>query len=71
MSKMSELNLLLQELKKCGESLVNIADELAEIFSGTEEKAAEAPAEPAKEYTFTARSATAWCPSPCSARSTP
>ena len=50
MSKMSELNLLLQELKKCGESLVNIADELAEIFSGTEEKAAEAPAE---EYTFT------------------
>ena len=48
MSKMSELNLLLQELKKCGESLVNIADELAEIFSGTEEKAAEAPAEPAK-----------------------
>ena len=45
--------LLLQELKKCGESLVNIADELAEIFSGTEEKAAEAPAEPAKEYTFT------------------
>ena len=53
MSKMRELNLLLQELKKCGESLVNIADELAEIFSGTEEKAAEAPAEPAKEYTFT------------------
>ena len=45
MSKMSELNLLLQELKKCGESLVNIADELAEIFSGTEETA--------KEYTFT------------------
>ena len=53
MSKMSELNLLVQELKKCGESLVNIADELAEIFSGTGEKVAEAPAEPAKEYTFT------------------
>ena len=32
MSKMSELNLLVQELKKCGESLVNIADELAENF---------------------------------------
>lgn len=32
MSKMSELNRLVQELKKCGESLVNIADELAEIF---------------------------------------
>ena len=33
MSKMSELDLLVQELKKCGESLVNIADELAVFFS--------------------------------------
>lgn len=32
MSKMSELDLLVQELKKCGESLVNIADELAGFF---------------------------------------
>ena len=45
MSKMSELDLLVQELKKCGESLVNIADELAGIFSETGEKT--------KEYTFT------------------
>lgn len=54
MPKMNELNLLVQELKKCGEGLVNIADELAEIFSETGEKKAEAPKEPAKEeYTFT------------------
>ena len=53
MSKMSALTRLVQELKKCGESLGNIADELAEIFSETGEKKAEAPAEPAKEYTFT------------------
>ena len=53
MSKMSELDLLVQELKKCGESLVNIADELTGIFSETGEKKEEAPAEPAKEYTFT------------------
>ena len=45
MSKMNELNLLIQELKKCGESLVNMADELTEIFSETEGKKAEAPAE--------------------------
>ena len=53
MSKMSELDLLVQELKKCGESLVNIADELAGFFSEAGEKKEEAPAEPAKEYTFT------------------
>lgn len=53
MSKMNELNLLLQELKTCGESLADIADELAGIFSVTGEKKAEAPAEPEKEYTFT------------------
>ena len=53
MSKMSELDLLVQELKKCGESLVNIADELTGIFSEAGEKKEEAPAEPAKEYTFT------------------
>ena len=35
MSKMSELDFLVQELKKCGESLVNIADELTGIFSET------------------------------------
>ena len=44
MSKMNELNLLVQELKKCGESLVNIADELTGVFSETGEKKEEAPA---------------------------
>lgn len=34
MSKMSELDRILQELKKCGESLACIAEELAEVFSG-------------------------------------
>ena len=53
MSKMSELDFLVQELKKCGESLVNIADELTGIFSETGEKKAEPPAEQEKEYTFT------------------
>lgn len=53
MSKMSELDFLVQELKKCGESLVNIADELTGIFSETGEKKEEAPAGPTKEYTFT------------------
>lgn len=53
MSKMNELNLLVQELKKCGESLVNIADGLTGIFSETGEKKTKAPAESAKEYTFT------------------
>ena len=35
MSKMSELSKVLQELKKCGESLVSISEELTEMFSGT------------------------------------
>ncbi len=38
MSKMSELDRVLRELKKCGESLVCIAEELAEILSGSGEK---------------------------------
>ena len=38
MSKMSELSMVLQELKECGEKLVGISEELAEIFSGSEEK---------------------------------
>jgi hypothetical protein len=63
---MSELSLVLQELKSCGEKLAGISDELAEIFSSPEEKPEpekkkasakkkdEAPvAEPVKEYTFT------------------
>lgn len=38
MSKMSELSMVLQELEECGEKLVGISEELAEIFSGSEEK---------------------------------
>ena len=66
MSKMSELSRVLQELRKCGESLISISEELTEIFSGTEEKEPEKkktaskkkeseaePEDPAKEYTFT------------------
>ena len=34
MSKMNELDRVLQELKKCGESLACIAGELAEVLSG-------------------------------------
>lgn len=34
MSKMSELDRVLWELKKCGESLAGIAEELAEVLSG-------------------------------------
>ncbi len=69
MSKMSELSMVLQELKECGEKLVSVSEELKEIFSAPEEKAEpekkkapakkkepEAKAEPEeakKEYTFT------------------
>lgn len=66
MSKMSELSMVLQELKKCGESLVGISEELTKIFSRTEEKEPEKKKteskkkeseaeveEPTKEYTFT------------------
>lgn len=66
MSKMSELSMVLRELKECGEKLVGISEELAEIFSGAEEKEpvkkpaakkkdpeAKEPEPAAKEYTFT------------------
>ena len=68
MSKMSELSMMLQELKECGEKLVSVSEELAEIFSRSDvkelekkkasdrKKEAEAklePEEPKKEYTFT------------------
>lgn len=66
MSKMSELSMVLHELKECGEKLVGISEELAEILSGSDEKEpvkkkaaakkkeseAKEP-EPVKEYTFT------------------
>lgn len=69
MSKMSELDRVLRELKKCGESLVCIAEELAEVLSGSGEKkeAGEKPGKkdsegktsgqeeqgPAKQYSLT------------------
>ena len=68
MSKVSELSMVLQELKECGEKLVSVSEELAEIFSRPdvkelEKKKASAkkkepeakpePEEPKKEYTFT------------------
>ena len=68
MSKVSELSMVLQELKECGEKLVSVSEELAEIFSRpdvkeSEKKKASAKKkepeakpeseEPEKEYTFT------------------
>lgn len=66
MSKMSELATVVSELKQCGECLVKISDELAEIFSSGEEpkkepekkkaaKKTEEPkaAEPVKKLSFT------------------
>jgi len=49
---MSELNLVLSELKDCGKTLINIADSLTEIFSSTDhepEYVMEAPATPTEE----------------------
>ena len=65
MSKMSELSVVLQELKECGEKLVSVSEELKDIFSEAEPEKKKAPAkkkepevkaepeEPKKEYTFT------------------
>ena len=38
MSKMSELALLIDELKKCGETLTGISEGLFELFSGSDEE---------------------------------
>ena len=35
MSKMSELSLLITELKHCGEALIDISESLTDLFSGT------------------------------------
>lgn len=40
MSKMSRIDQVITELKKCEERLVNISEELTEIFSGSREKVA-------------------------------
>ena len=68
MSKMSELAMVLSELKQCGESLMHISDELTEIFSTPDVKepkkekasvkkkepdAKPEPEDPKREYTFT------------------
>ena len=65
MSKVSELSMVFQELRECGEKLVNISKELTEIFSTSDvkepekkkgsakKKEPEVKPEPVKEYTFT------------------
>lgn len=36
MGKVSELSMLVDELKKCGETLISISEELTELFSSVE-----------------------------------
>lgn len=36
MEKVSELSMLVDELKKCGETLISISEELTELFSSAE-----------------------------------
>lgn len=48
MGKVSELSMLVDELKKCGETLIGISDELKEMFSSAESEQAPAP-EPEKK----------------------
>lgn len=38
MGKVSELSVLVDELRKCGETLVGISQELADMLSGAEEE---------------------------------
>lgn len=38
MGKVSELSMLVNELKKCGETLIGISEGLADMFSGEEEE---------------------------------
>lgn len=44
MSKISELALAVEELRKCGDALIGVADTLADLFSGSDN--AETQAEP-------------------------
>lgn len=64
MSKMSQLSSELNELKRCGETLISIADTLVQLFSFKEEPLPEntfpeqtektpEPAAPEKTYSFT------------------
>ena len=41
MGKMNELSMVLDEMKKCGEMLIQISDDLKQIFSSTSDNAAE------------------------------
>ena len=55
MSKMSELSQVLSELKDCGQTLMNIADSLTELFSSTSnghETPASSTEEPKPAYSF-------------------
>lgn len=38
MGKVSELSMLVDELRKCGETLIGISEGLADMFSGSEEE---------------------------------
>lgn len=54
MSKMSELSLAIEELHRCGEALIGVAETLAELFSGSDETdTAEAPAAAPEAKTIT------------------
>ena len=50
MSKMSELDLTLNELKECGEKLIAVSDSLRQLFSEPEEP--EPKADPPKQISF-------------------
>ncbi len=41
MGKVSELSLLVEELRRCGNALIGISEELKNLFSGAEEKVSE------------------------------
>lgn len=50
MSKLSELSLAVTELKRCGETLIDISESLANLFSGNDDAEAQSKAEtPAPE----------------------
>lgn len=56
MSKMSELDLTLNELKECGEKLIAVSDSLRQLFSEPEQKPEpeklEPKADPPKQISF-------------------
>lgn len=50
MSKVNELAILADELKKCGETLVGISEGLADFFSGAEEETLLKKVVPKKQF---------------------